>query len=141
MSEGTEATTMNIGEAAKATGLPVKTIRYYEEIGLVGVLRSDNGYRRFGDLEIHKLRFVQRARNLGFSVEDCRTLLSLYEDDARESAEVKEIASKHLAEIDAKLAELRNLRHVLAHLIESCAGDSRPDCPIIDELAGRPPGN
>lgn len=130
--------TMNIGEAAKATGMPVKTIRYYEDIGLVGAPRSDNGYRQFGDPEIHKLRFVQRARRLGFGVEDCRTLLSLYEDDARESAEVKAIAEKHLAEIDAKLDELQELRRVLAHLIESCAGDSRPDCPIIEDLARGP---
>lgn len=129
---------MNIGEAAKATGLPAKTIRYYEDIGLVGALRSENGYRRFGDQEIHKLRFVQRARSLGFGVEDCRALLSLYEDEARESAEVKAIAQKHLAELDAKLAELRELRQVLAHLIDSCAGDSRPHCPIIDDLARGP---
>jgi len=127
---------MNIGEAAKATGLPVKTIRYYEDIGLVGATRSGNGYRRFGDQEVHKLRFVQRARSLGFGVEECRALLSLYEDDARESAEVKAIALKHLAEIDSKLAELQGLRHALAHLIDNCAGDSRPHCPIIDDLAG-----
>lgn len=132
------ATVMNIGDAARATGLPVKTIRYYEDIGLVGALRSDNGYRQFGDLELHKLRFVQRARSLGFGVEDCRALLSLYEDDARESGEVKAIARKHLAEIDAKLSELRDLRHVLAHLIDNCAGDERPHCPIIDNLAGGP---
>jgi len=129
---------MNIGDAARATGLPVKTIRYYEDIGLVGARRSDNGYRQFGDLELHKLRFVQRARSLGFGVEDCRALLSLYEDDARESGEVKAIARKHLAEIDAKLSELHDLRHVLAHLIDNCAGDERPHCPIIDNLAGGP---
>ncbi|MEE8443880.1 MAG: Cu(I)-responsive transcriptional regulator [Alphaproteobacteria bacterium] len=129
---------MTIGDAARATGLPVKTIRYYEDIGLVGALRSDNGYRQFGEFELHKLRFVQRARSLGFGVEDCRALLSLYEDDARESGEVKAIARKHLAEIDAKLSELRDLRHVLAHLIDNCAGDARPHCPIIDNLAGGP---
>jgi len=134
---------MTIGEAARATGLPVKTIRYYEDIGLVGAFRSDNGYRQFGVLELHKLRFVQRARGLGFSVEDCRALLSLYEDSARESSEVKVIARRHLAEIDAKLSELQDLRHVLAHLIDTCAGDGRPDCPIIDDLAGvgRPTGS
>lgn len=135
------ATAMNIGDAARATGLPVKTIRYYEDIGLVGARRSDNGYRQFGDLELHKLRFVQLARSLGFGVEDCRALLSLYEDDARESGEVKAIARKHLAEIDAKLSELRDLRHVLAHLIDNCAGDERPHCPIIDNLAGGPTGS
>ncbi len=133
--------TMNIGEAARATGLPVKTIRYYEDIGLVGALRSHNGYRQFGDLQLHKLRFVQRARSLGFGVEDCRALLSLYEDQGRESAEVKAIARDHLAEIDAKLTELQDLRQVLAHLIDSCAGDSRPHCPIIDNLAGGAAGS
>ena len=132
---------MTIGDAARATGLPVKTIRYYEDIGLVCALRSENGYRQFGVLELHKLRFVQRARSLGFGVEDCRALLSLYEDSERESAEVKTIARKHLAEIDAKLSELQDLRHVLAHLIDNCAGDDRPHCPIIDELAGGPAGS
>jgi Cu(I)-responsive transcriptional regulator len=136
-----EATAMTIGDAARATGLPVKTIRYYEDIGLVGALRSENGYRQFGVLELHKLRFVQRVRSLGFAVEDCRALLSLYEADARESGEVKTIARKHLAEIDAKLSELQDLRHVLAHLIDNCAGDNRPHCPIIDELAGGPAGS
>lgn len=129
---------MNIGQAAQKSGLPVKTIRYYEEIGLVNAGRSDNGYRQFGDIEIHKLRFVQRARGLGFSVEDCRTLLSLYEDNGRASAEVKAIAKNRLDDIDIKIAELQNLREVLAHLIDHCAGDSRPDCPIIDDLAGNP---
>jgi Cu(I)-responsive transcriptional regulator len=128
---------MNIGQAAEKSGLPVKTIRYYEEIGLVNADRSDNGYRQFGDVEIYKLRFVQRARSLGFSVEDCRALLSLYEDRHRASAEVKSIAKNHLDGINTKIAELENLRHVLSHLIDHCAGDERPDCPIIDDLAGK----
>lgn len=128
---------MNIGQAAEQSGLPVKTIRYYEEIGLVNADRSDNGYRQFGEVEIHKLRFVQRARSLGFSVEDCRTLLSLYEDKHRASAEVKEIAKNRLEDITVKIAELQNLREVLTHLIDHCAGDSRPNCPIIDDLAGK----
>lgn len=131
---------MNIGQAAEQSGLPVKTIRYYEEIGLINAGRSDNGYRQFGDVEIHKLRFVQRARGLGFSVEDCRALLSLYEDKHRASAEVKAIASNHLDDINTKIAELQNLRDVLAHLIDHCAGDARPDCPIIDDLAGEAAG-
>jgi Cu(I)-responsive transcriptional regulator len=129
---------MNIGDASKATGLPVKTIRYYEEIGLVAAIRSENGYRTFNETEIHKLRFIQRARGLGFSVEDCRALLSLYEDGHRTSAQVKSIAVKHLEEIDAKITELGNLRDVLTNLVDHCAGDSRPDCPIIDDLAGAP---
>lgn len=129
---------MNIGEASKATGLPVKTIRYYEEIGLVAAIRSENGYRIFNETVIHKLRFIQRARGLGFSVEDCRALLSLYEDGHRTAAQVKSIAVKHLEEIDAKIIELGNLRDVLTDLVDHCAGDSRPDCPIIDDLAGVP---
>lgn len=127
---------MNIGDAARATGLPAKTIRYYEDIKLVIADRSENGYRNYSDQHIHKLSFVQRARSLGFSIEECRTLLSLYEDKQRASAEVKGIAQKHLAEIEAKITELQNLQQTLSHLVEHCAGDHRPDCPIIDDLAG-----
>ncbi len=127
---------MNIGDAAKATSLPAKTIRYYEDINLVVANRSENGYRNYSEAHIHKLRFVQRARRLGFSIDECRTLLSLYEDQNRASAEVKSIAQKHLMEIEAKLNELQNLQQILSHLIEHCAGDQRPDCPIIDDLSG-----
>ena len=127
---------MNIGDAAKSTGLPVKTIRYYEDIGLVTAGRSANGYRTFDDSTVHKLRFIGRARSLGFSVENCRTLLSLYEDKERASAEVRAIATKHLSEVEAKIRELDGLRESLVHLIDNCAGNSRPDCPIIDELSG-----
>tara|TARA_R110000868_G_scaffold343947_1_gene604890 strand:+ start:6611 stop:7036 length:426 start_codon:yes stop_codon:yes gene_type:complete len=126
----------NIGQASKASNLPVKTIRYYEDIGLVVAPRSENGYRQYGEVEIHKLRFVQRARSLGFGIEDCRTLLSLYEDSERSSADVKKLARKNLEEIEAKIVELTNLRQVLVHLLEHCAGDNRPDCPIIDDLSG-----
>ena len=129
---------MNIGDAARATGLPAKTIRYYEDIDLVVAQRAQNGYRSYSDNLLHKLRFVQRARGLGFSIDDCRALLSLYEDQGRASAEVKLIAQQHLVEIDAKLDELGTMRRTLAHLIEHCAGDQRPDCPIIDDLSGDP---
>ena len=127
---------MNIGDAAKATGLPPKTIRYYEEIKLIVADRLVNGYRAYSDAHIHKLRFVQRARGLGFSVDKCRALLSLYEDRNRASAEVKAIAKKHLREIEAKINELQNLQEILSHLVEHCAGDNRPECPIIDDLSG-----
>ncbi len=127
---------MNIGDAAKATGLPPKTIRYYEDIKLVIADRLENGYRTYSDAHIHKLRFVQRARGLGFSIDDCRALLSLYEDRNRASAEVKGIARKHLRDIEAKISELQNLQETLSHLVAHCAGDHRPDCPIIDDLAG-----
>ena len=127
---------MNIGDAAKATGLSPKTIRYYESIDLVIGDRLTNGYRDYADAHIHKLRFVQRARSLGFSIDDCRTLLSLYEDQNRASAEVKNVARKHLEEIEAKITELQDLQETLSHLVEHCAGDERPDCPIMDGLSG-----
>lgn len=126
---------MNISLAAQRCGLPAKTIRYYEEIGLVRPPRRGNGYRDYGERELHKLRFVQRARSLGFSVEDCRSLLSLYEDSHRASADVKALAQARLDELDRKLAHLHSLRDTLAHLIENCRGDARPDCPILDDLA------
>ncbi|WP_157014235.1 Cu(I)-responsive transcriptional regulator [Mesorhizobium xinjiangense] len=127
---------MNIGTAAEKSGLPAKTIRYYEDIGLVRPDRAGNGYRHYSTGDVHRLRFVQRARSLGFSVGECRQLLSLYDDRARESMEVKTIAKAKLAEIDCKIAELAGLRDVLAHLVANCHGDHRPDCPIIDELSG-----
>ncbi|MEM7442365.1 MAG: Cu(I)-responsive transcriptional regulator [Pseudomonadota bacterium] len=126
---------MNIGDAAEATGLPAKTIRYYEEIGLVASNRRPNGYRNYGEAELHSLRFVQRARSLGFSVSDCRDLLSLYGDRERSSADVKALAQAKLKEIDAKIEELQSLRSALGNLIDACAGDHRPDCPILDDLA------
>ena len=128
---------MNIGQAAEASGLPPKTIRYYEAVGLVVADRRGNGYRHYADEHVHKLRFVQRARSLGFSVEECRSLLSLYEDRNRASAEVKSLAQARLADIDRKVEELRSMRAVLADLVEACRGDHRPDCPILDELASR----
>lgn len=127
---------MNIGEAAERTGVPAKTIRYYENIGLVEPGRGANGYRRFAGPELHKLAFVGRARSLGFTVEDCRTLLALYEDEHRASADVRRVAEEHLGQIDRKLRELHGMRALLAQLVEKCHGDDRPDCPIIDELAG-----
>ncbi|RRH93503.1 Cu(I)-responsive transcriptional regulator [Mesorhizobium tamadayense] len=127
---------MNIGIASERAGLPPKTIRYYEDIGLLRPARTDNGYRDYSAADIHRLRFLQRARSLGFSVDECRQLLSLYRDRNRESADVKAIAEAKLAEIDRKIAELASLRHALRHLVEHCSGDERPDCPIIDELAG-----
>ncbi|WP_413719408.1 Cu(I)-responsive transcriptional regulator [Silicimonas sp. MF1-12-2] len=127
---------MNIGDVAEASGLPAKTIRYYEDIGLVRPARSDNGYRSFRDSDVHKLIFLSRARSLGFTIDDCRTLLSLYEDRARASADVKALAQEHLAEIEKKIAELQSLRATLSRLVSSCYGDDRPDCPILDGLAG-----
>ena len=129
---------MNIGHVAQALDMPAKTIRYYESIGLVTPKRSQNDYRHYRPSDVHKLGFVGRARSLGFSVEDCRVLLALYEDKDRASADVRKLAGEHLARIDAKLAELATMRETLAHLVECCAGDTRPDCPILADLAGAP---
>ncbi len=126
---------MNIGEVAKQTGLPAKTIRYYEDIGLIRPRRDANGYRAFGESERHKLAFVGRARALGFSIQDCRVLLALYEDDSRASADVKQVAQEQLDQIDRKLAELNEMRDTLSRLVLACAGDERPDCPILRDLA------
>jgi len=125
---------MNISDVASASGLPSKTIRYYEDIGLVRPARSSNGYRVFRPNDLHKLTFLSRSRALGFSIEDCRTLLALYEDESRASSEVREIAQRHLAEIDCKIADLRLMQDTLAHLVKTCSGDDRPDCPILDTL-------
>ncbi len=131
---------LNIGDAANATGLPTKTVRYYADVGLVVPNgRSENGYRLYGDVELRKLTFVRRARALSFSIEECRELLSLYEDQDRSSANVKSLALKRLAEIEDKLHDLRKLRDELAHLAEACHGDDRPDCPILDSFAGSGP--
>jgi len=127
---------VNIANAAERSGLPAKTIRYYEEIGLVRPCRSANGYRDFADADLHKLVFLARARSLGFTIEDCRALLALYEDRRRTSADVKRVAEAHLARIDRKLTELESMRRTLGRLVERCHGDDRPDCPIIDDLAG-----
>jgi Cu(I)-responsive transcriptional regulator len=129
---------MNIGDVAERSGLPPKTIRYYEDIGLIRPQRGANGYRAFSEADLHRLAFLGRARSLGFSIEECRGLLALYADPARASADVKEMAETHLAEIDRKIAELRSLRATLAHLVHRCHGDDRPDCPILDDLAGTP---
>jgi Cu(I)-responsive transcriptional regulator len=126
---------MNIGNASDRSGLPAKTIRYYEEIGLIRPDRGDNGYRDYGEADIHKLRFLQRSRGLGFSVEECRQLLALYEDRERASADVRQIASAKLTEIDRKIRELTELRRTLETLVHACHGNSRPDCPILEELA------
>src|SRR6056297_1467243 len=129
---------MNIGEVSERSGLPPKTIRYYEDIGLVTPLRGENGYRSFRDSDLHKLAFLSRARTLGFTIEDCRTLLTLYEDQSRASADVKTVAEAHLQKIEDKIAQLQSMRDTLSDLVHSCAGDTRPDCPILKDLAAKP---
>ena len=127
---------MNISEVAQASGLPAKTIRYYEEIDLVRPARGANGYRDFSEQDAHKLTFLGRSRSLGFSIEECRTLLSLYEARERASAAVKSVAAVHLDRIAEKIEELQALKATLETLVHSCHGDGRPDCPILDDLAG-----
>lgn len=127
---------MNIGDVSAQSGLPVKTIRYYEEIGLISPLRDANGYRAFREREAHMLSFLGRARALGFTIEDCRALMALYNDETRASSDVKAIAKEHLGHIEAKMADLKAMHDTLSHLVESCAGDDRPDCPILEDLGG-----
>ncbi len=128
---------MNISDVSQASGLPAKTIRYYEQIGLVRPARESNGYRDFSAQDAHKLTFLGRSRSLGFSIEECRTLLSLYEDRERASADVKAVAAEHLERIAEKIDELQALKSTLETLVTRCHGDDRPDCPILDDLAGR----
>ncbi|WP_271898896.1 Cu(I)-responsive transcriptional regulator [Candidatus Phyllobacterium onerii] len=127
---------MNIGNASDKSGLPAKTIRYYEDIGLLKPDRADNGYRDYSMSDVHKLRFLQRSRGLGFSVEECRQLLALYGDKSRASADVKSIAQSKLQEIERKIIELRELQLTLKHLVTHCHGDQRPDCPILESISG-----
>lgn len=127
---------MNVGEAARMAGLPAKTIRYYEEIGLIRPDRAGNGYRAYSGDDIHRLAFLKRARALGFSIEDCRQLMALYQDRGRASADVREIAAAHVEAIEEKLRELQAMRATLQKLIHACHGDDRPHCPILEEMAG-----
>ena len=128
---------MNIGLASERSGVPAKTIRYYESIGLIPPAdRTDGNYRDYDDSAVSVLQFLKRARAFGFTIDDCRELLSLYRDRKRSSADVKAIAERRVTEIEAKILELKALRDTLGHLVERCHGDERPDCPILDDLAG-----
>lgn len=126
---------MNVGQVARHSGLPTKTIRYYDEIGLVSPDRAENGYRSYSNDDIHRLSFLKRARNLGFSIDECRQLLMLYGDKARSSHDVQRIAVAHMEAIEAKISELQSMRKTLQHLVTACHGDQRPDCPILEDLA------
>ena len=125
---------MNIGQVGEQSGLAPKTIRYYEQIGLITADRGTNGYRNFTQTHLEKLRFLARARSLGFTIEDCRALLALYEDPHRASADVKAVAQQHLHHIDQKIAELKGMRAALTTLVDRCQGNERPDCPILQDL-------
>ena len=127
---------MNIGQAAAASGVTAKMIRHYEESGLIRApRRTASNYRSYSDNDVHVLRFVKRARVLGFSMADIKTLLSLWHDKSRSSSVVKRIARTHIDELERKIAELQAMARTLEHLVHHCHGDHRPECPIIEELA------
>lgn len=129
---------MNIGQAAQQTGLSAKMIRYYESIGLLPAAgRSDSGYRQYSAQDLHRLSFIKRARDLGFSLPEVGKLLTLWQDRQRASADVKALAAGHIAELERKIDELSSLRDTLKELVEHCQGDQRPDCPILKDLSGR----
>ncbi len=129
---------MDIGRASKASGVSVKMIRHYEEIGLLPkVARTFANYRVYRESDVHMLRFIRRARALGFSIDDIQELLSLWQNKSRSSASVKKIAGKHVDGLKRKIAELQAMVGTLEHLTKHCQGDHRPDCPILDDLASQ----
>lgn len=130
---------MNISAAAERSGVSAKMIRYYESIGLIrSADRRDNNYRDYGDSEVAMLQFVRRTRDLGFSLEEVRALLALWQDRKRSSREVRRLAAKHLSDLETKLAEMRAVARALKRLVDTCHGDDRPDCPILDDLSAPP---
>lgn len=127
----------NIGLASKSSGVSVKMIRHYEAIGLLKkVARTPANYRLYGDADVHTLRFIKRARALGFSIDDIRELLSLWQNRSRSSAAVKRIAAGHMDDLKRRIAEMQAMVSTLGHLMHNCHGDGRPDCPILEDLAG-----
>ena len=127
---------LDIGQAAKSSGVSVKMIRHYEAIGLLKeVARTDANYRVYNHANVHTLRFIKRARALGFSVDEIRELLSLWQNKSRPSAAVKKVAAGHMEDLKKKIAEMQSMVSTLQHLTHNCHGDSRPDCPILEDLA------
>jgi MerR family copper efflux transcriptional regulator len=134
--KGDAESVLNIGEAAKASGVTAKMIRHYEAIGLLpAARRSGSGYRVYGEQDVRVLQFIHRSRALGFSLERIASLLALWQDKGRASADVRRLAMAHIDELDRKIAELEAMKRTLASLADSCHGDRRSDCPILDDLA------
>ncbi|HSV70850.1 MAG TPA: Cu(I)-responsive transcriptional regulator [Methylibium sp.] len=132
---------MNIGEAAERSGVSAKMVRHYESLGLLPVVpRTEAGYRLYGDREVHTLRFIRRARDLGFGIEEIRTLLALWQDGERPSREVKRVALQHAADLQRRIDELQAMQRTLSSLAACCHGDQRADCPILDDLEAGPRG-
>ena len=128
---------VNIGAAARASGVSAKMVRHYEALGLLGaVARTDSGYRQYTPADIHTLRFIKRSRELGFSMAEIAELVGLWHDRERASADVKRIAQRHVGELEQRIAALQDMRRTLDQLVCHCHGDARPDCPILDDLAG-----
>lgn len=138
-SQMTVTDNMNIGELAKASGISAKLIRYYESIGLIPpAARAETGYRIYTGEDVHTLRFIKRSRNLGFSIPEIQLLLGLWRNKSRSSSEVKQLALRHVSELEARMAEIQEMVNTLKNLASHCHGDQRPDCPILDDLAGGP---
>jgi len=134
--DNTSSVPFNIGQAATRSGVSAKMIRHYESLGLLPtVQRTDAGYRQYGDKEAHTLRFIRRARDLGFSMAEIAKLLKLWQNKRRASADVKRIALAHVADLERRIAEMEAMKQTLQHLANCCQGNSRPDCPILTELA------
>lgn len=129
----------NIGEAARRSGVSARMVRHYEGLGLLpAVARTESGYRQYSEADIHTLRFVKRSRDLGFSMEEIAELVGLWHNRRRASASVKRIAQKHLGELEQRIADMQAMQRTLSHLVHCCHGDARPDCPILEDLAGAP---
>lgn len=127
---------VSIGEAAQRSGVSARMVRHYESLGLLpAVARTESGYRQYGEADIHTLRFIKRSRDLGFSMEEIAELVGLWNNRRRASSSVKRIAEKHLGELEQRIADMQSMRSTLAHLVHCCRGDSRPECPILDDLA------
>lgn len=138
MSTSAPDSPVNIGAAARASGVSAKMVRHYEALGLLGaVARTDSGYRQYTPADIHTLRFIKRSRELGFSMAEIAELVGLWHDRERASADVKRIAQRHVGELEQRIAAMQDMRRTLQDLLRHCHGDERPECPILDDLSGR----